>query len=323
MQNKFGGYLPFEMSVSNEYHRYNDNQIQRLNSGRAAIFQALMNFKASKIYIPHYICKTVIDVIEKLGLKIERYFLDEKFCPIDIIPKKGDCLFIVNYFGIFPPNINQYIKLFDYIIIDNTQAFFQEPIFKDGVYNIYSCRKFIGVADGGYLIANNLKPTELKSSYSYDRMEFLFKCIDMDINQAYGDSKANEMHFRENNKLMSNVTNAILRSVDYEFIKKRRMENFDFLDLKLNKYNKIKLNKPVEFVPYGYPYFPENEIRNKLVQNHLYVPTLWEETLDNKYEGKFEYELSQKLCLLPIDQRYNTSDMEVIIRMLEKAGGIK
>ena len=66
-----------------------------------------------------------------------------------------DCVLIVNYFGLMDKNIQKFIESYNNIniIIDNTQAFFSNPVWKDKVYNVYSCRKFIGVPDGGYLIS--------------------------------------------------------------------------------------------------------------------------------------------------------------------------
>ena len=53
-------------------------------------------------------------------------------------------------------------------------------------------------------------------------------------------------------------------------------------------------------------------VENALIQSKIYVPTFWTETLENPGSSSWERYLSEHLCILPIDQRYDTSDMEYI-----------
>ena len=63
----------------------------------------------------------------------------------------------------------------------------------------------------------------------------------------------------------------------------------------------------------SYPFlWKDKQLKNALIQSKIYVPTLWTETLANPESSSWERYLSEYLCILPIDQRYDTSDMEYI-----------
>ena len=49
------------------------------------------------------------------------------------------------------------------VIIDNAQSLFAKPI--NGVYNVYSPRKFVGVPDGCYVVG----PDAVRFSDEYDQ----------------------------------------------------------------------------------------------------------------------------------------------------------
>ena len=79
---EYGGYLPLELmplhsDLASLWSGVNSDNILALNSGRAAIYYALQMMKPEKIYIPHYICKSVGDVIERLGIQSQKYYIAE------------------------------------------------------------------------------------------------------------------------------------------------------------------------------------------------------------------------------------------------------
>ena len=101
---------------------------------------------------------------------------------------------MVNYYGqISNEQIVYYKQKYGNIIVDNVQAFFQRPV--DGIDTIYTCRKFFGVSDGGYLYTNT-KLDVLEKDYSYDRMQFLFGCLEKSANEFYDEYVENNKMFR-------------------------------------------------------------------------------------------------------------------------------
>lgn len=70
---------------------------------------------------------------------------------------------------------------------------------------------------------------------------------------------------------MSKLTEDIMRSYDYDKIKKIREENYNYLNEKLLRYNKLTLNIPQG--AFMYPLYIDNgsEVRKKLQKEYLYT----------------------------------------------------
>ena len=85
-------------------------------------------------------------------------------------------------------------------------------------------------------------------------------------------------------KQMSKLVRNILKGLDYERIISMREINFDRLDAVLRDTNGLKIKNRAGL--YLYPYFTENGqvVKKKLVQNKIYVPTLWPEVMDKVAE---------------------------------------
>ena len=82
--------------------------------------------------------------------------------------------------------------------------------------------------------------------------------------------------------------------------------------------------------PFVYPLLVDNgeELKKKLISNRIYVATYWPVVLEKEYwknelgvEGPSDWEvyLAKNLVPLPIDQRYDLSDMEYLLKHVMKA----
>lgn len=318
---EYGGYLPLELHSGREYYNYGSENIIRLNSGLTAIYCALKIINPQRVFMPHFICPTVEDLVASMGFKIVKYYINENFEPINLKCSVEDCVILVNYFGLNSKVIRKYYSQFEHIIIDNTQAFFSEPIIEKNVYNVYSCRKFIGVPDGGYLIGTNLPEISLKKDFSSNRSGFLMMQYEYGINGAYDQSRENYNQIRDKRLKMSDLTQRILQSADYSHIKAVRKHNFSVLHELLADSNVLIFDSSYNEVPYSYPFMLEADIRNELVNKKIYVPWIWKEKTTDMYKGKYEYNFSKNIFHLPIDQRYNENDMcyiaQIVIGLLE------
>ena len=129
--NEYGGYLPLELKRSNIdftkiWPESENPDVLYFNTGRAAIYYSLRVINPSKVYVPYYICHTVIDVIQALNISYEQYHITKDLkCSIDFV-KDTECILVVNYYGIFDTYISEYISNYSNaaLLIDNTQAFF-------------------------------------------------------------------------------------------------------------------------------------------------------------------------------------------------------
>lgn len=325
MKKEFGGYLPLELCKKQPFHNYSELSMIKCNSGLTSLFCAIKNIKPEIIYLPYFICNTVKELIKSMDINMLFYHINDQFEPIDlnIDCSFNYCIILVNYFGICDDIVTKYSNKYTNVIIDNTQSFFSKPVFRENVYNIYSCRKFIGVPDGGYLISKKLTPISLDEDYSSDRSNFLLKQIEYGINYSYKESKINYGIIRNQRRKMSVLTESILNSIEYDEIRKKRLSNFHYLHRKLEKYNKLVFTN-IDFVnPYSYPlFYKKKNLREQLINNKIYVPTLWRKNIDDELSNDIEKDYARYICHLPIDQRYDENDMkyiaEFIINILEE-----
>ena len=160
MSNEIGGYFGLELSKGQEYHK----DAVHLNSGRAALQYILKAKKYRTIYLPAYICNSVLQPIVAEHIAYEYYAINEMFEPLlDGELQSDEALLYVNYFGIHDAVTSAVAKKFRNVIVDNTQAFYAKPI--SGIDTFYSARKFFGVSDGAYLYTDTL----LDEAFELDR----------------------------------------------------------------------------------------------------------------------------------------------------------
>ena len=141
------------------------------------------------------------------------------------------------------------------------------------------------------------------------------------MNEAYTEKIESDKYFYDNYKGMSRISQGLLSSVDYEFIKQRREENFNMLHGLLKAYNQFLLEGN-NTAPYLYPFRPKKNyegntidvsaLKKSLVAQKIYTPTLWRELITSEYEETLEYQISKNTVFLPIDQRYDVQDMEYL-----------
>ena len=70
-----------------------------------------------------------------------------------------------------------------------------------------------------------------------------------------------------------------------------------------------------------YPYLsPTYGLREKLIENKIFVARYWSNVLDWTTEDDVEYLLAYQMQPLPIDQRYREGDMNRIIDIIQRYG---
>lgn len=142
-----GGYFELELPVHPELHA----EAIALNSGRFCLEYVLRCRHYKKVYVPYFTCDSAIEPIKKLGVPYEFYHIDKEYRIIDEIRlNDGEALMYTNYWGLQDAYCQLLASKYGRrLILDYTQAFYSEPII--GIDTFYSCRKFFGVPDGGYL----------------------------------------------------------------------------------------------------------------------------------------------------------------------------
>lgn len=313
---EYGGYIELEINHGKDYY---DNLI-KLNCGRACLAYLIESKKITKLYFPFFVCSSIKQVCEKYGVEYECYYIDENFKPkfCNELNGKREYLYVINYYGQLDRQFLMDLKnKYHNIIVDNVCAFFQEPI--DGCDTIYSCRKYFGVADGAYLYTDKVIQQEYQVDVSYKRMQFLLGRFEKSAAEFYdGYTENNKLFAEEPIKSMSKLTLNILRGIDYELVKEKRCKNYKYLDNRLKCINELFLKNCVG--PYAYPLLIKNgsKLRQQLHKYKIYIPMLWPEVLEYMPQNKLEYRFANDILPLPIDQRYDESDMKYICEVIEE-----
>ena len=327
---EYGGFLPFELQRGSEYFDKYENEfaICRLNCGRSAFWYAAGAIQPEKVYLPYFNCLDNSTVFERLGIPYEYYRLDDDLLPKDIMPQEKEAVLWVNYYG--DASKEKVGRICDRyrdtnLIIDNCHAFYMEPV--HGAYNCYSARKFFGVCDGAYLVADELPELPLKRGSSVKYCSFILESVEVGTNKVYEKNLENEKRMtQEVDYQMSVVTQKILQPIHYEEIRRIRQENFLELHKYLGNINEFDVNLQ-SYTYICYPLLVSNpSLRERLIQNRVYTPTWWRHVPEYFNKDVLESHLSRYMVMLPIDQRYDKNDMRdianIVIRENQFQGNI-
>ena len=311
-----GGYFSLELSHYEEYHK----DAIRLNTGRNCLEYILRVRQYKKVYIPYYTCDVILEPFKKLGIPYEYYHVNIHLELRDELTlKDGEALLYTNYYGLKQQYTERLAKQYgNSLIVDNTQAFYAKPI--AGIDSFYTCRKFFGVPDGAYLYSDVKLDQELELDLSFERMSSLTKRIDLGAEAGYYD-------FRETShnligqpiKRMSKLTQRLMQGIDYEQIAQKRRANYQQLHTALGASNTLGLPLEEDAVPMIYPYLsPTYGLREKLIDNKIFVARYWPNVLDWCKKSDLEYRLAEEIIPLPIDQRYGEDSMNIVIKIIQE-----
>lgn len=314
---EIGSFLELQLPKGRELYK-GDINIARLNTGRMGLWHAFRVTRCKRIWLPVYQCDSIRKTFEHKGVEMCFYHQDEHFNPIDIDAVEGDAVLLVNYFGVMSKQrMTELAKSFKHPIIDCAQAFFCKPI--EDALMVYSCRKFIGVPDGAYVIGKEAHRFigEYQQSYSSDTSAFLLLRIEYGCEGKGYESRSMNEHRIDNEDcmLMSKLTRTILDAEDYDFNKKKRVENFMYAQKLFGGINKID---PTEYfdegtIPMVYPLVVEDDHLLHVLQTHKHFQGHWWSYIcQEQIPDSFEYWMSRYIIPITIDQRYGKEELDYL-----------
>lgn len=312
MAKEIGGYMELEPFTGEEYYP----DLYKVNLGRTALIHLIRILGCRRIFIPRYICSSVIHAARRTDCEVILYEIDGDLQPLlspEDLPGEHDWLYLVNYYEQLSPEeigaVNDRFR--GRVILDNAQAFYQHPI--DGVPCIYTCRKFFGLSDGAYIYAPGTREETLPVDRSAGRMSHILGRLEDSAREHYSEMLAVNDTFESMPVLrMSRLTENLLRGIDYESVRRKRRENYALLAKLLPSDNPFTRRTPA--VPFAYPFFHPDGIRLRkaLAQQNIFVPTNWSYLLETMPQDSPEYQWSANILPLPVDQRCGESEMTVI-----------
>lgn len=323
MISPIGGY--FEWEVQGIRGAFPNSDGILVNSGRHALEYILSSIVSiNTIYVPYFTCEVVLQPIERLGLNYKFYRINNRLeIANSITLGSDDYLIYTNYFGVKDAYVDKLVSIYGHhLIVDNAQAFFARP--NERCYQFYSPRKFVGCPDGGIAVAKYMSDkVPLPQGKSYNKCNALLQRLDGEISLGYDSfHMADGLITNEPMSKMSLITQNILSNIDYSRIIEARRTNFNYLNSALassNKLSGLTSTSALDSVacPMVYPYLTDDvDLRQKLIDNKVFVAKYWPNVLQWCSPSELEYQLTQQIIPLPIDQRYGEEEMKYILSLI-------
>ena len=308
MHKEIGGYLELERFTGPMLHE----KALALSSGRACLSYLIEQRKIRKIALPDFNCDIVEAVCRAHEVKIRFYPVGADLRPKTLQTEENEWFYLVNFYGQLSADELQGIAAcVPRLIVDNAQAYFDLPL--KAVDTLYTCRKFLGVPDGGFLYTEAPERT-LPADESRERMGFVLGRFERPAGEYFAAAAQNNDDLSMEPKSMSELTKNLLHAVDYDRVKTKRTENFRLLHEGLGSVNCLNLR--VTEGAYAYPLMlPEGQkIRKKLIEQKIFVPMLWPNVPEQQPADSEACRLAVQILPLPCDQRYGAEEMAFIIK---------
>lgn len=319
---EIGSFLELQLPKGREWYK-GEIDIARLNTGRMGIWHAFRVTGCKRIWIPIYQCDSIRETFEKKGVEMCFYHQDRSFNPIDIKATDEDAVLLVNYYGIMSSQrMAELAKPYKHLIIDCAQAFFCQSV--EGALTVYSCRKFVGVPDGAYVVGKNahLYQDEYPQCYSSDTAAFLLKRIEYGCEgKGYEARSLNEHRIdAEDCMKMSKLTRTLMDAEDYAYNRQKRKENFAYAHKLFGSINKIDPTRYMdgETTPMVYPLVVEDDdLLPRLQAAKHFQGHWWSYICDEQPADSFEHWISRYVIPITIDQRYGKEELDYLAGIIK------
>lgn len=327
---KIGGEFEFDLE---KLYRYSPSKVNASEcenyfaSGRIALLSILISQQRERkhIYVPYYICKSVIQVILLADYTISYYELDNDLhFPVSLIGEieTEASVLVVDYFGLCDNNsrINQIKQSRPDIVIihDLVQAFWNfEQSNSD--FSFTSFRKYFPVPDGA--MVGGTESHKLVTKTQNPHPFYLKKLLGSVLKASGADDEAYLTFFTEGEEMLDSIYEIatgskeslfLFQQIDHDHVKKVRKENYSFVyEYGKEKGFKFMLPYNDSHVPLNIPVLLKNrnEVRSQLMQHNIFLPVHWQLEDYNMNSAQCQFFAKHELSLV-IDQRYSIDHMK-------------
>ena len=325
-----GGMFGFPETVDAEGHQplpFPMDNAASLANGRCALLVLIGILKPRRVWLPAYLCPSIIAAVTKSGVPISYFATDYN---LQVVPGAladagpGDLVDIIDYFG-FPADRALMKQVRDsgaWLLEDACQGMLTRGVGSTADFMLFTPRKFVGIPDAGILISNrddvDLRSVRLEPPPQHWWLLTFSAAIlrrDFDLHGGerlwFQQYQALEEDMPLGPYAMSDMSRMLLTSAfDYADISRKRIENYALLaealpDLAL--YPK----RPDEVVPLGFPVRLANRdaVRSVLYAHDIYPPVHWPFPGILPAQFTESYRLQGNIMMLPCDQRCGPADM--------------
>lgn len=339
-------------SFSPSIFGYHGNDFVWMSTGRSATALVIKSIEARNpninkiVCLPPFTCHTVFEPFLEVGYKVVTFPIGTNLvadgsaivkCAVEC--RAGIVLFH-RYFGFDTilglDNAIHELRAHGIITIeDATQSLYSDFVSSGADFYVASIRKWCGVPDGGFAVCREgkfrIKPTEADRNLGLAKIEASLQKHDWIVN-GYGDKETFLNSYRGAEDILNAqdklytvypLSLVIQARLDTKNLQERRRKNFLTLLNSLQNIHGIKSvfgSLPEGAVPLYFPVYCDDRksIQSLLVRNNIYAPIVWPKA-DNcpVIDSSSEYIYDHILCI-PIDQRYDSDDMERIVKVLKR-----
>lgn len=304
-----------------------------LANGRSAIHVLLGILKPRRVFLPAYLCPSIIAAVHSAGVPFRffamTYDLEVVAEGLDDLGA-GDLLLLIDYFG-FPADrklMQQARAAGAWVLEDACQAFFTRGVGECADFSLYSPRKSVGVPDGGILVSHRADVDLDEEGLAPPPLRWWLLSLDAVLRRREFDLHGGDRTwFAHHKKLaalepvgpfrMSDMSRMLLASIDHEQCARKRIENYRVLLANL-PHVPLFPDLPAGVVPLGFPVRVGNraEMLDILYDAGVYPPVHWDFAGSLPTEFTESYRLLGNIMMLPCDQRYGPEDMLRIVSLM-------
>lgn len=321
-----------------------------LKSGRNA-FKAICNkisktVEMKRVLFPAYHCETESDPWYEAGWEViyypveKNYTIESSKLQKFIDKTNPSVLVIQSYFGFesLDDKCDKFLKTLKskgiIIIEDITQSILSDIRHECADYYVASFRKFFAIPDGGVLISKSIlnigeikQPDQnltMSAVQAYSLKNEYFETRERDIKEKFRKEYVNLnslVSINDSLYAMSDFSRKILESVDRENIGTKRKKNFELLVEGLRGIEFVEItrsNLDYNTVPLFLPLLMESSKKRDslqlfLAKHDIYCPIIWKMSPRIENCPNESKEIYSRILCFPIDQRYDSDDMQRII----------
>lgn len=312
-----------------------------LANARSGLWLLTQKLAPAQIWLPSFACQALYEAVDQGAARVRFYPVDERLALpnldwlADVRP--NDLVVLIDYFG-WPCDQQAIAAVQErgaWAIEDACQALLSTHVGRATDIVLYSPRKFLGVPDGGILLARGPVASQLAANLDAPPAEWWLIALAAtqlrrEFDRCGGDRQWFELFQRAEahspcaSYAMSDLTRAMLRqSFDYAAIARRRVANYRRLAERLGEFA-LMPELPQEVVPLGFParFGNRDRARSALFAQEIYPPVHW--PTDGWVPERFEasHRLAREIMTLPCDQRYEVEDMDRIADAVLRAAAL-
>ena len=308
-----------------------------LVNARSGIRLLVLLLRPRQVWLPSYLCKTMISAIDTTCSVIRFYPVNSALTVSSLEwlneTKKNDLVVFIDYFG-FPssPECMLAAKSQGCLVLEDAcQALLSEQVGAYSDFALYSPRKFLGVPDGGVLKVNcDLDLSEVSLMVPPARWWLdVLRCtiLRTEFDRHGGDRSWFHLYRKSDSEApvgsfrMSELSKMLLETAfDYCNISDVRRRNYSYL---LGTLEKVALmpQLPADVVPLGFPIRlkARDIVRQHLFESEIYPPVHWD--IKGIVPERFSesHQLAREIMTIPCDQRYDLEDMRRVAEAVANA----